>query len=314
VVAPAFRFEGPWIEEFVKGTSKEKPYGIYAGCKFSIKLTVQETSKGDASYGGMIKRSNALSQAPADEMELATNLKGEQKLEVAVTQAEVCTDTSKTECSAIVDVTPRLGSEGFYFQLCFAAGDQLGMVLNAGICIQDPTLKPCNLDSECAQGMCLPLCFDLRVEKCRYCIQDGPETLRIIKDQYMIDTNWMRLWTLNADSFGNLGTECEQYFDCAKDASNVTAIDNPELILPHDGRGKRILWTGVLYNPTEREKAREIACRFRTGLKSLQHNNPEMQIGDGELILEPGDSVCIGSCDAGTLLSSDGIPTCQGIE
>ncbi|MFN9910320.1 MAG: hypothetical protein ACK56F_30115, partial [bacterium] len=94
------------------------------------------------------------------------------------------------------------------------------------------------------------------------------------------------------------------------DVSNVSVIDNPELILPHDGRGKRILWTGVLYNPMEREKAKEIACRFRTGLKSLQHNNPEMQISDGELILQPGDSVCIGSCDAGTLLSSDGVPTC----
>jgi hypothetical protein len=64
----------------------------------------------------------------------------------------------------------------------------------------------------------------------------------------------------------------------------------------------------------EREKAKEIACRFRTGLKSLQHNNPEMPISDGELIVQPGDSVCIGSCDAGTLLSSDGIPTCPGQE
>ena len=309
VVPPAFAFEGPWIEEFIKGTSKAEPFGLYVGCTFTVKLTVLETSDG-ASYGGKIIRSYALSTAPADFLETATNVKGEKMLEVVVTQGKNCADLSVSDCSVTVDVTPRLGSEGSYFQLCFSAGDQLGMVLKNGICIEDPSRKPCNLDSDCSRGGCLPLCFDLRVEKCRYCIKDGPETLRAVKGQYMIDTNWMRLWTLNADSFGNLGTECKKYFDCAKDVSNVSVIDNPELILPHDGRGKRILWTGVLYNPMEREKAKEIACRFRTGLKSLQHNNPEMQISDGELILQPGDSVCIGSCDAGTLLSSDGVPTC----
>jgi hypothetical protein len=313
VVPPAFVFKGPWIEELILGTSKAEPMGIYVGCTFTAKMTVFETSDG-ASYGAKIIRSNASSTAPADFLEAATNVKGEKKLEVVVTQGEMCTDASVSECSVTVDVTPRLGSEGFYLQLCFSVSDQIGMVVNTGICIEDPSRRPCNLDSECSRGRCLPLCFDLRVEKCRYCIKDGPETLRAVKGQYMIDTNWMRLWTLNADSFGNLGTECKKYFDCAKDVSNVSVIDNPELILPYDGRGKRILWTGVLYSPMEREKAKEIACRFRTGLKSLQHNNPEMPISDGELIVQPGDSVCIGSCDAGTLLSSDGIPTCPGQE
>jgi len=314
VVPPAFRFEGAWIEEFVKGTSKAKPYAIYVGCTFSIDLVVQETSVG-ASYGGKIIRSNALSRAPADAMEMGTNEKGEKKMEVTVTQAAICTVTTSTECRAEVQVTPRLGSEGFYFQLCFSAGDQLGMVLNGGICIQDPSLKPCNLHSECAQGECLPLCFDLRVETCRYCIKDGPETLRNVMHQYMIETNWMRIWTLNADSFGNLGTECPQYFDCDKDTSAVVAIDNPELIIKSpNGVGKRIIWTGVLYNPVEHEKAAEIACRFRTSLKSMQHNNPHLSIGNGALIFAPGDSVCMSACDAGVLLEQSAIPACEGIE
>ena len=314
VVPPAFRFEGAWIGDFVNGTSKEEPYAIYVGCTFSIDLVVQETSAG-ASYGGKIIRSNALSKAPIDAMEMETNWKGEKKMEVTVTQGAVCTDMSKTECRVKVQVTPRLGSEGVYFQLCFAAGDQLEMVLNSGICINDPSLTPCNIDSECEQGQCLPLCFDLRVEKCRYCIKDGPETLRSVMDDYMIQTNWMRIWTLNADTFGNLGTECPPYFDCDQGTSGVVAIDNPELILKSfNGAGKRIIWTGVLYNPMEHEKAAELACRFRTGLKSMQHNNPDLLIGDGSLILAPGDSVCMSACDAGVLLEQSAIPICEGIE
>jgi hypothetical protein len=159
------------------------------------------------------------------------------------------------------------------------------------------------------------LCFDLRVEKCRYCIKDGPETLRAVTDQYMIDTNWMRIWTLNGDSFGNLKTDCPGYFDCDKGTAEVVAIDNPELIIKSPtGTGKRILWTGLLYNPVEAEVSAEIACRFRTGLKSMQHNNPEMAIGDGSLVFQPGDSVCISACNAGSLLEQQDVPECVGVE
>jgi hypothetical protein len=324
VVPPAFRFAGAWIHEFIAGTSKQQPYGIYVGCTFRLDLIIKEVSVG-ASYGGKVERSDSLSMAPASVMETSMNIKHERRLMIRVQKKPTCSEAANCDRSEL-EVTPRLGSEGFYFELCFAGGDQLDMVNMAGVCFEDASrkttnlqdYKSCNDDSDCGIGKCSPLCIHLQVAKCRYCIKDGPETLRVLMDQFFIDTNWMRIWTLNADSFERLDTDCPRHFDCDQNVRTVEAIDNPELIIKSKtGIGKRILWTGVLYKPVEPEKLTEIACRFRTGLKSLAHNNPDMAVGNGSMILQPGDSVCIGACSAAfthALLDQQLVPECEGIE
>jgi hypothetical protein len=320
VVKPQFQLVGPWVEKYIMGTSKEKPLGVFVGCTFEVTLQILEVTVG-ASYGGQMLRcedtNDCTSKAPGMAMEGATNRKGEKKLVVSTKNRPICTDISSAICEVVVSITPNLGSEGFYFSYCLAVGDAQKMIspFSTGVCSEDGTRSPCNRDTDCKFGECLPLCFDVRVEKCRYCIKDGPETLRAVNNQYMFDTNWMRIWTLNADTFGKLRTECPDGFDCDTSRLDEVAIDNPELIIrSKNGAGKRILWTGVFYNPVEPETASEIACRFRSGLRSMQHNNPEMLIGNGSLVIEPGYSVCMGACDAGTLLEQDAIPACQGIE
>ena len=320
VVPPAFELHGPWLDTLVKGTSPTNPYAIFIGCTFSADLLLQETSIG-AEYGGVINRSDIMSSAKATAMETDVNWKGEKKLMITAMSRSSCPSSELDRCySTELSITPRAGSEGFYFQLCFSAGDQLGMVQRLGICGgTGNSSQPCNVDSDCGEEKCLPLCIDLRVEKCRYCVKDGPETLRSVMAQYMIDTNWMRLWTLNADTFGRLQTDCPQYFDCDQNVSAIQAIDNPELIVKarDGGARKRILWTRVLYNPLEPERVSEIACRFRTSLKSLALTNPDMVIGNGSSTLQPGASLCIGACSASftrELLGQRLVPECEGIE
>ena len=63
------------------------------------------------------------------------------------------------------------------------------------------------------------------------------------------------------------------------------AIDNPELILKgSDGVGKRILWAGVPYRPTEDEGIEAIACHFRTNLKSIAAANPELDVSETTVV------------------------------
>mmetsp|Transcript_15888 Transcript_15888/g.24726 ORF Transcript_15888/g.24726 Transcript_15888/m.24726 type:complete len:129 (+) Transcript_15888:2104-2490(+) len=122
----------------------------------------------------------------------------------------------------------------------------------------------------------------------------------------MLDTNWLKVWTLNADNVTKLGTQCTKELDCA--ISQDLAIDNPELMLKTDatdgGRGKRILWAGLLYKTYTQESMTNLACRFKTTMKSLSHANPELDVSPGGMVM-PGTDVCMISCNNRRDLASD---------
>ena len=62
---------------------------------------------------------------------------------------------------------------------------------------------------------------------------------------YFVDTNWLKIWTLNNGLHSTLGTECLPGLDCDQNVGSLVAIDNPQLVLgTPSGTGKRILWTG----------------------------------------------------------------------
>jgi hypothetical protein len=193
--------------------------------------------------------------------------------------------------------------------LCIAGGDALGITKLGGICLEDGR-KGCRHDHDCGLGVCSPVCVELRVQKCRYCIKDG-ETLDTVLGHYKIETNWMRLWTLNADTYAALGTACSSSMDCDP-ANNQVAVDNPELILKgSDGVGRRILWTGVPYRPQEDEGIEAIACHFRTNIHSIAAANPEMDISP-TTVVPRGYEMCMMACNARRDLDSHGIPKCTG--
>lgn len=47
-------------------------------------------------------------------------------------------------------------------------------------------------------GMCEGSCIDFVVQRCQYCVGDS-DTLELLVKVYGIQTNWLRLWTLNSD-------------------------------------------------------------------------------------------------------------------
>lgn len=82
------------------------------------------------------------------------------------------------------------------------------------------------------------------MQKCKYCVKEG-DPLRTVMKDYLVDTNWLKIWTLNNDAHSTLGTECLPGLDCDQDVDSQVAIDNPHLVLgTPSGSGKRILWTG----------------------------------------------------------------------
>ena len=91
----------------------------------------------------------------------------------------------------------------------------------------------------------LPLTGRTRqVQKCRYCVKEG-DPLRTVMKDYFVDTNWLKIWTLNNGLHSTLGTECLPGLDCDQNVGSLVAIDNPQLVLgTPSGTGKRILWTG----------------------------------------------------------------------
>lgn len=73
------------------------------------------------------------------------------------------------------------------------------------------------------------------------------DPLRTVMKEYFVDTNWLKLWTLNNALHSTLGTECLPGLDCDQDVGSLVAIDNPQLVLgTPSGTGKRILWAGGL--------------------------------------------------------------------
>ena len=280
VAEPRFTWVGDWVDEYAL-----QPVQVYVGCTLRFTAHVKESSDG-ISYGVRVLYGNDYTADANIDIDIYT-------------QPEQST----------FSVSPKLGSEGTVKMLCIAGGDALGITKLGGICLEDGR-KGCRHDHDCGLGVCSPVCVELRVQKCRYCIKDG-ETLDTVLGHYKIETNWMRLWTLNADTYAALGTACSSSMDCDP-ANNQVAVDNPELILKgSDGVGRRILWTGVPYRPQEDEGIEAIACHFRTNIHSIAAANPEMYISP-TTVVPRGYEMCMMACNARRDLDSHGIPKCTG--
>lgn len=278
VASPQFLWVGDWIDDYVL-----KPVEVFVGCTFTFAAAVQEVSDG-VTYGLTVLLDDAYEAHPA--------------MEVGV---------QSSSSTATFSVSPKLGSEAVVKMLCLAGGDARGISKMGGICMED-SRRGCRLDSECGAGVCSRMCVELRVQKCRYCVKDG-ETLQTILGSYMVDTNWMRVWSLNADAASALGTTCRAGMDCDPTNDQV-AIDNPELILKgSDGVGKRVLWVGVPYRPTEDEDIEAIACHFRSNLKSIAAANPEMDVSPSTVVPR-GYEMCMLACNARRDLDSHEAPKC----
>jgi len=272
VIQVNFLWQGAWIENLFNRTSV---HPVYVGCTLSFDVAVLETTEG-VSYGLRVNRAESAQELDAEKSMLHVEL-------------SAGIDTSG------VTVTPLLGSEGATLKMCFQAGDKYGGITFAGMCTQDLN-KACSDDAQCSRGKCVLACVLVEVQKCRYCVKEG-DPLRTVMKEYFVDTNWLKLWTLNNALHSTLGTECLPGLDCDQDVGSLVAIDNPQLVLgTPSGTGKRILWAGVIYSPPTDMSLQDIACRWRTSHKSLAAANPDLSMATLDVVVPAHHNVCIVAC------------------
>jgi len=277
VIRADLAWSGPWIEDYFL---RPTPHPVYVGCSLSFDIKVSETTAG-ATYGLKVHRSETAGELAAQDL----------KMHVTLTDGVAGVTT--------VTATPRLGSEGATLYMCFMGGYQYRGITYEGMCNSTADLyKGCVTDADCASSKCIPVCVPVEVQKCRYCVADG-DPLRTLMKDFFIDTNWLRLWSLNNDLHATLGTECLPGLDCDQNVENLMAIGNPLLTLgTPSGRGKRILWAGILHKPIVEEDFESLACLHRTSLKSLVAVNPDLDVLAPGSSAKPGEAVCIVSCSS----------------
>lgn len=306
VIQPKFEWGSGFVDELL--APAPTVLSAYVGCAMSFNVSLVETTFfgtniSSPGYGVAIQRAAAVDDAGY----LGLRLEAEGKLRVTV-------DEGDGSGVSLVAVRPQLGSEGHTVSFCFTTGitDPEDVPFAGGVCAGEAGefgqgYKPCAGHEDCASGRCTPTCVHVKVEKCRYCVPDG-DTLNTVMAGYGIETNWMRVWTLNADTTAALGTTCTRHLDC--EARADVAIDNPELILRGEGGvGKRILWAGLLYTPVMDEAVEALGCRFRTSLKSMRAANPNLEVAPGAVVAA-GQEMCFIACNNRGVLATDALAGC----
>ena len=164
---------------------------------------------------------------------------------------------------------PTRGTEGHKFTFCYLGNDGLVVVTTA--------LR----------------CFNVSVGKCRYCLE-GNTALQTIRRVFGLNMDWLRLWTLNADTPAALGLagSCSLLLNCvANDNSSSPLFDNPTIAL-QPNQNKTILWVGALIQSNQPQSLVALAARFRTTVKSILSVNPDQETP----IVDAGDDICLIPC------------------
>lgn len=124
-------------------------------------------------------------------------------------------------------------------------------------------------------------CVYIEVQRCKYCVGDG-NTLTMVSKHYHIDTNWMRLWTLNGN---NLGADMQKITD-PDNFQGSSVVDA--------GNNKGALNIGVTYTIQPGDSLRNIAAHFGTTVKKILAVNPDYE---GKINnIEANKELCIVPC------------------
>jgi len=161
---------------------------------------------------------------------------------------------------------PQRGNEGYEMQVCFTATDE-----------------------RMTQAPIAPVCFNMTVQKCQYCLGQK-DTLSLMMKDYGLDTNWLRLWLHNGNS---------------APSENKPRISNPDLLVSaHEvtslgermgnDLGQPIVWAGLVYKPNFGENLATVAARFRTTIAGLLAVNPDIH-GDDDVPAKV-DTICVVPC------------------
>lgn len=168
----------------------------------------------------------------------------------------------------IIEWSPPRGTEGRQFSFCYRGGDGLVSVTPER-------------------------CFNVSVGKCRYCVQ-GNLALPTVRNDFGLDLDWLRLWTLNGDTIASLGltTACSPVLNCAgDDKTSMPLMYGPELTL-RSSSNKTVVWVGALLRPSQPESLMALAARFRTTIKGILAVNPDQE----DSVVSSGTDLCIVPC------------------
>ncbi|EKX42509.1 hypothetical protein GUITHDRAFT_111484 [Guillardia theta CCMP2712] len=265
-----FEWAGSLVDWMVKST---EPLQALVGCTLSLDLT-PILQLADYSAQGSVIWENATSH-------------------------NVVLETVQSGSTSTFLFKPARGSEGRLVTACFAVGSTSLSFSSKGICREDGN-KNCAVDADCGTGRCSDVCVNVLVEKCRYCVSKE-NVLGELLGTFGLKTNWMRVWTLNADSRLNLGTFCEDYLDCERNSTNSVPVISDRSVLASSVSPfqKVALWVGTMYSTDNEEAARTVSCRFRTAFKDLQMMNPELPMSSLDFTISPHSPVCVPSCSVG---------------
>eukprot|EP00960_Hanusia_phi_P054609 762717-Hanusia_phi.AAC.2 len=265
-----FRWTGSLVDWMVKSAA---PLQAFVGCTLSLDL-IPALDLADYSATGSVAWENAT----ANMVEVQTAQSGQ---------------------TSSFYFRPMRGSEGRLVTACFAVGSDSLSFSSRGICREDGN-RNCNSDADCGAGRCSDVCINIQVDKCRYCVKKD-NVLGELLGNFGLKTNWMRIWTLNADSRQQLGTFCEDYLDCERSSTDSSEVISDRSLLARSAApwDKVVVWVGTQYSAESGETARQVSCKFRTAFKDLQSMNPDLPLSSLDFSFPSRSSVCIPSCSVG---------------
>jgi len=162
---------------------------------------------------------------------------------------------------------PRRGMEGQMLQACFTAIDDFAT--------QEPTS---------------PMCVNMTVQKCQYCI-DSKDTLSLMMKDYGLDTNWLRVWLHNGNNAPSEATPRVENPDLIVGAHQVSTQLSERM---GNSRGQPIVWAGVMYKTGVGQSLATVAARFRTTIAGLLSVNPD--VSGEEDVPEKVGTLCVVPC------------------